>query len=36
MVQENKCLSYTKFELMTDFYKEVLGNVQETAGNSLR
>ena len=36
MVWENECSSYPKFELTSDFYKEILGNVQGTAGNSSR
>ena len=36
MVRENECLSYPRFELTSDFYKEVLGNAQGTAGNSSR
>ena len=36
MVRENQCSSYRRFELMSDFYKEVSGNVQGTAGNSSR
>ena len=34
MVRENECSRYPRLELTTDFYKEVLGNVQGTAGNS--
>ena len=36
MVRENECSSYLRFELMSDLYKEVLGNVQGTTGNSSR
>ena len=36
MVRENEHSSYRRFESTSDFYKEVLGNVQETPGNSSR
>ena len=36
MVRENECSSYPRFELTSDFYKEVLDNVQGIAGNSSR
>ena len=36
MVQENECSSSPKFELTSDLYKDVLGNVHGTAGNSSR
>ena len=36
MVWENECSSYPRFKLTSDFYKEVLGNVQGTAENSSR
>ena len=28
------CLGFPRFELTSGFYKEVIGNVQRTAGNS--
>ena len=36
MVGENECSSYSRFELTSDFYKEVLENVQGTVGNISR
>ena len=36
MVRENECSSYSRFELTSDFYQEVLGNVQGTVGNISR
>ena len=36
MVRENECSSYPRFELMSDFYKKVLRNVQGTAVNISR
>ena len=36
VVRENEYLSYPRFELTSDFYREVLGKAQGTAGNSSR
>ena len=36
MVREIECSSYLRFELTSNCYKEVLGNVQGSAGNSSR
>ena len=35
-VRENECSSYSRLELTSDFYKEVLENVQGTVGNISR